>query len=336
MCFRSEKCVFPARNSTFVLFPVLCKRWGFFHWSAAAWIFPPCRRRRRRPSWNFRLLLLLVVVGVFLEFPPSSCCGCRRRPSWGFRLVPQARVTYLELFQCRVLGRNACKKTKISFFRNRRKGMFFFFVFFFFFLLLKRKDFFSFFEDHSGVLIWELKHWRIRKNYKEGMVVVVVIIPPCLSWEDKTGWRRWGRRMCADQQQFSRVIILLLQYLCTWMSMTLPHWMVISTGLALESTTLGLKLMELSMHLVPMITLQVECLKLNQDTVLGSHSAPLFLWVQQIWVPWSFEASLRNVLMSTVVTPTIWLPETATISQMTFASAWWGNPFLGGSIALPG
>lgn len=203
-----------------------------------------------------------------------------------------------------------------------------------------KEKIFLFFEANSGVLIWELKHWRIRKNYKEGMVVVVVvvvIIPPCLSWEDKTGWRRWGRRMCADLQQFPRVkILLLLQYLCTWMSMTLPHWMVISTGLALESTTPGLKLMERSMHLVPMITLQVECLKLNQDTVLGSHSAPLFSWVQQIWVPWSFEASLRNVLMSTVVTPTIWLPETATISQMTFASAWWGNPFLGGSIALPG
>lgn len=88
---------------------------------------------------------------------------------------------------------------------------------------------------------------------------------------------RWGRRMQAQQ-----ALTLSVKYLYIWMSMTLPPSMDMSTGSALESSILGLKLMVRSMHSVPMIIPQVEFSKLNQDDVLGSHSAHLFLLEQLI------------------------------------------------------
>lgn len=142
---------FPARNSTsscpILLFAVLCKRWVFplisscvdcsaFLSSSSAF------------SWNFRLLLV-VVVGIFLEFPPSSSC-CHRRPSWGFRLVPQASEYLPRALPMSCFGEKCLQEKEI--FQKSLQG----YVFLRHLLLLlsfEKKRFFIFFEDNSWVLI---------------------------------------------------------------------------------------------------------------------------------------------------------------------------------------
>ncbi len=114
---------FPARNSTsscpILLFAVLCKRWVFplisscvdcsaFLSSSSAF------------SWNFRLLVV-VVVGIFLEFPPSSCC-CHRRPSWGFRLVPQASEYLNRALPMSCFGEKCLQEKEIFIFQKSLQG----------------------------------------------------------------------------------------------------------------------------------------------------------------------------------------------------------------------
>ncbi len=150
-------------------------------------------------------------------------------------------------------------------------------------------------------------------------------------WSNRPCWR-WGEIVGA----ILAVLTLTLECLCTSMSMTLHPWMAMSTGWVLEYIILGLKLMELNMHLVHMIMPQVGCLKLSRNTVQVSLFEEQFCLERQILMPWSFGVSLSSVQMSIMGTHTIWLLRIATIFQMMSAGGWLEGPSLAGSTVLHG